>query len=218
MARRLLRHVGFLKLGSRLFTAIGPEAVRRLARLGVGIFLDLKFHDIPNTVSGAVASAAALPGVRLLTLHAAGGLEMMRAARRAVAGKKHRPLLLGVTVLTSLNAASLRQAGISGTPSTWAVRLARLAQEAGLDGAVASAHEAAAIRRACGKNFLLVNPGVRPATAAVQDQSRVATPTEAILSGADYLVVGRPITAAPDPRAAAMRIVEEIAAALHRRV
>jgi orotidine-5'-phosphate decarboxylase len=178
----------------------------------------LKFHDIPNTVAGAVAAAAALPGVAMLTLHGSGGVEMMRAARVALKGKKNPPLLLGVTILTSLDADSLRRLGIGARPREWAVKLALLARKAGLDGVVASAREAAAIRRACGRKFLIVVPGVRPTPMAAQDQARVASPSEAICAGADFLVVGRPITASPRPRAAAMRIVEEISDALHRRV
>jgi orotidine-5'-phosphate decarboxylase len=179
--------------------------------MGFGIFLDLKFHDIPNTVAGAVAVAARLPGVRLITLHAAGGVEMMRAARNALEGKKRRPALLGITVLTSLDASALRRVGVSGSPATRALALARLAKEAELDGVVASAHEAEAIRRACGPKFLIVVPGVRPANVPVNDQSRVATPAEAIRAGADYLVVGRPITKAANPRAAALAVANEIA-------
>jgi len=184
--------------------------------MGFGIFLDLKFHDIPNTVARAVAAAAGLPGVRMLTIHASGDLAMMRAACEAVAGKKNRPAILGVTVLTSLDAVALRRIGISGSPATRALALARLAKQAGLDGVVASAHEARAIRRACGPNFLIVVPGVRPASAALHDQSRVATPAEAIRAGANYLVVGRPITQAADPRSAALSIAKEISAAQRR--
>jgi len=201
------------KVGSQLFTTEGPRAIQRLAGLGFDTFLDLKFHDIPNTVAGAVAAAAKLPRVRLLTLHASGGLEMMQAAREAAGRAKSRPRLLGVTVLTSLDADGLRRIGMSGTPSSCALALARLARQAGMDGVVASAHEVRAIRRACGPKFLIVVPGVRPATAAANDQSRVATPAEAIRAGADYLVVGRPITAASDPRAAALAIARETASA-----
>jgi orotidine-5'-phosphate decarboxylase len=187
--------------------------LQRLAGLGLGVFLDLKFHDIPNTVAGAVSAAAALPGVRMMTLHAAGGLAMMRAAREAIANRKNRPALLGVTILTSLDANALRRIGLSGTPAARVVALARLAKEAGLDGVVASAHEARAIRRACGSRFLIVVPGIRPATAAVNDQARVATPAEAIRAGASYLVVGRPVTGASDPAQAAKAIAIEIASA-----
>ena len=216
MARRLRGTAGLFKVGSQLFTAQGPQAVDKLAGLGFGIFLDLKFHDIPNTVAGAVAVAARLPKVRLLTVHTLGGIAMMRAARKAVARKKNRPAVLGVTILTSHDAATLRSVGISGSPASRALALARLAKEAGLDGVVASAHEARAIRRACGRNFLIVVPGVRPASASVNDQSRVGTPAEAIRAGADYLVIGRPITAASNPRAAALAIAKEIASATRR--
>jgi len=207
------------KVGSQLFTAEGPHAVEKLARLGPGIFLDLKFHDIPNTVAGAVSAAASLPGVRLMNVHALGGLEMMRVAARALAGRKARPKLLAVTILTSLDAAALRRVGIAGQPGSTAVRLARLARQAGLDGVVASAHEVAAVRRACGRRFLIVVPGVRPGRAATRgDQARVATPGEAIRAGADYLVVGRPITGAQNARAAAAAILEEITQAERPRI
>ncbi len=213
LARRLRWAAGLLKVGSQLFTAEGPKAVEKIASLGFGVFLDLKFHDIPNTVAGGVASAAQLPGVRLLTVHTLGGPEMMRAAAEAVAGRKRRPALLGVTILTSHDAATLRSVGISGTPASRGLALAKLAKRSGLDGVVASAHEARAIRRACGPKFLIVVPGVRPASASVNDQSRVATPAEAIRAGADYLVIGRPITGAADPRQAALAIGGEIASA-----
>ena len=214
LARRLRGAAGIFKVGNQLFTAEGPRAVEKIASLGFGVFLDLKFHDIPNTVAGGVAAAAELPGIRLLTLHTLGGADMMRAAIEAVAGKKKRPALLGVTILTSHDAATLRSVGISGTPGSRGLALAKLAKRAGLDGVVASAHEARAIRRACGPGFLIVVPGVRPASASVNDQSRVATPAEAIRAGADYLVIGRPITGAPDPRGAALAIGEEIASAV----
>ncbi len=214
------------KVGIQLFTSEGPRAIEKLARLGPGIFLDLKFHDIPNSVAGAVSAAARLPGVRLMNVHALGGLEMMRAAGQALAGggrgRSHRAKLLAVTVLTSLDAAALRQIGLAGRPSMRAVSLARLARRAGLDGAVASADEARRIRRACGRRFLIVVPGVRPSgpgrARAGDDQTRVATPADAIRAGADYIVVGRPITAARDPRAATAAIVEEIAQAQRRRI
>lgn len=212
MARQLRGVAGLLKVGSQLFTTEGPRAVEKLADMGFGIFLDLKFHDIPNTVAGAVRSAAELPGVYMMTLHASGGLAMMNAAREAAAGRKNRPALLGVTILTSLNAVALREIGFSGSPGRRAVALARLAKKAGLDGVVASAHEIRTIRRACGRDFLIVVPGIRPSSAATNDQSRTATPGDAIRSGADYLVVGRPITAAANPHDAALAIAVEIAA------
>ena len=199
-----------VKVGSQLFTAEGPRAVKTLAGLGFGIFLDLKFHDIPNTVAGAVAAAAELPKVRLLTLHTLGGAAMMRAASEAVGSRKKRPALLGVTILTSMDEAALGSVGISGPPAERVVALARLAQDSGLDGVVASGQEARAIRVACGPGFLIVVPGVRPAGADAADQSRVTTPKEAISAGADYLVVGRPITEAKNPRAAALAIAREI--------
>lgn len=214
MARRIGPLVGMFKIGSQLFTAEGPRAVERIATLGGGIFLDLKFHDIPNTVAAAVRAAAGLPGVKLVNVHATGGLEMLRAARRAVAGMRRRPKLLAVTLLTSLDGAALRRVGISGSPQSRVVALARLAQQAGLDGVVCSAHELRAIRRACGPRFLTVVPGIRPAAAAKGDQARVATPAQAIRDGADYLVIGRPVTAARDPRAAAEAILREMSAAL----
>lgn len=213
MARRLRGSAGLVKIGSQLFTAEGPRAVERLAALGLGLFLDLKFHDIPNTVAGSVAAAAGLPGVQMMTLHTSGGLAMMQAARAAVSGKKRRPALLGVTILTSLDTAALRRIGYVGPASSRVLALARLAKEAGLDGVVASAHEAQAIRKACGPRFLIVVPGIRPASASVGDQARVATPADAIRSGANYLVVGRPITGAADPAASAQAIAREIARA-----
>ena len=223
LARRVADLVGLFKINIQLFTAEGPDAVRRLAELGVGVFLDLKYHDIPNTVAGAVAAAAGLPGLELLDIHATGGLAMMRAAAEALAASQPSgagPKLLGVTILTSMDKKALAQVGISGSPRARVVSLARLAKRAGLDGVVASPQEVAQIRRACGRNFLTVIPGVRQAPSEKtthrrrDDQARVATPGETIRAGADYLVVGRPITAAPDPRGAAQSIVAEIALAL----
>jgi orotidine-5'-phosphate decarboxylase len=218
--------VGMFKINIQLFTAAGPAAVESLRELGPGIFLDLKFHDIPNTVRGAVASAIGLPGVQMLDLHALGGLEMMQAAARArdeAKGPMVLPKLLAITILTSMDHAALRETGIAGPASRRVVQLARLARKAGMDGVVASPQEVRAIRRACGKDFLIVVPGVRPPIRGstrragkqkADDQSRVATPAEAIRAGADYLVIGRPITAVPDPEAAAQAILEEISSAL----
>jgi len=224
LAQSLSEFVGIFKINIHLFTAEGPAAVGKLRQLGPEIFLDLKFHDIPNTVAGAVSAAVGLPGVRLLDLHALGGLEMMRAAAKArdesALPKIRRAKLLGITILTSMDNRSLRTVGISGTASGRAVKLARLARQAGLDGVVASPHEVRAIRRACGKDFLIVVPGVRPQAGRIprgsgqrkkDDQARVATPSEAIRAGADYLVIGRPITAHKNPREALARILEEIA-------
>jgi orotidine-5'-phosphate decarboxylase len=200
-----------------------------LRQLGPEIFLDLKFHDIPNTVKGAVSAACAMPGLRLLDVHTLGGLDMMRAAVAARDNsrlpKGERPKLLGVTILTSMDNAALKNVGITGPASKAVVKLARLARKAGLDGVVASPHEIRAIRRACGKDFLIVVPGVRPDAGGgvrrkgnrkTDDQARVATPAQAIRDGADYLVIGRPITAAPNPEAAARAILDEIASALPR--
>ena len=213
MARRIRGAAALFKVGSQLFTSEGPRVVEKLAGLGFEVFLDLKFHDIPNTVAGAVRAAADLPGVTLLTLHTSGGIAMMRAAREALGGRKTRPALLGVTVLTSLDAAALRKIGMSGSVRSRAVALAKLAQDAGFDGVVSSAHEVRAIRQACGPKMLIVVPGVRAASGATNDQARVATPAEAIRAGANYIVVGRPITAATNPREAAISIAEEIESA-----
>ncbi len=199
-----------VKVGNQLFTAEGPSVVRALARMGFGIFLDLKFHDIPNTVSHGVASACRLPGVRLLTLHTLAGVEVIEAARRAADACKRPPKLLGVTLLTSHDESSIGQVGIKGPVSVRAVKLAKLAKAARLDGVVSSVREVRAIRRAVGPKMLIVVPGIRPADASSDDQARVATPREAVRAGADYLVIGRPITAAKDPREAVARITAEI--------
>jgi orotidine-5'-phosphate decarboxylase len=201
------------KVGSQLFTSEGPKAVEKLSGLGFDIFLDLKFHDIPNTVAHAVAAATRLPGVRLMTVHASCGLDALRAAREAAGNKKNRPALLGVTVLTSFDLATLHQIGMEGSLESRVLALAQLAKDAGLDGVVTSAYEAAAVRRTFGPQFKILVPGVRPATVEANDQSRVATPGDAARAGADYMVVGRPITAAKDPREAALQIAREIAAA-----
>jgi orotidine-5'-phosphate decarboxylase len=216
LAAALRPHAGAFKVGLELCTAAGvPAVVEAVAAAGGAVFLDLKLHDIPNTVAGAVRSVCALgPAVRMLTLHAGGGAAMLRAAVEAAAAAPHRPLLLGVTVLTSVDAAALRgELGVAVPLEEHVIHLARLAQAAGLDGVVASPHEAAAIRRACGPGLLIVTPGVRPAWAAAGDQRRVLTPAEALRAGADYLVVGRPITAAADPAGAAARIVAELSEA-----
>ncbi len=221
MARSLAGLVGMFKINIHLFTAEGPEAVRKIGALGPGIFLDLKYHDIPNAVAGAISAAAELPKVRLLDLHATGGGAMMRAAAQALARKgperAERAKLLGITILTSLNQTDLRRVGIGGTPGSRALNLAKLAKQCGLDGVVASPKEVRQIRRVSGRDFLIVVPGIRPAQGGpprADDQARIATPAEAIRAGADYLVVGRPITAAADPPAAARAIAEEIATVL----
>ncbi|MGH9815863.1 MAG: orotidine-5'-phosphate decarboxylase [Candidatus Acidiferrales bacterium] len=217
LARRLASSVGMFKIGAQLFTAEGPRAVEQVASLGRGIFLDLKFHDIPNTVAGAVRAAAGLPGVRMINVHALGGYSMMAASIRAVSDVRPKPLLLAVTLLTSMDESELDRVGIRGIPETRVIHLARLARMAGLDGVVASARELRALRRLRGKRLTIVVPGVRPKATAWRDQSRVATPAEAIRDGADYLVIGRPITEARDPLAAANAILKEIAGAARRR-
>ncbi|MHB8638344.1 MAG: orotidine-5'-phosphate decarboxylase [Candidatus Acidiferrales bacterium] len=225
LIRKLKGRVGLVKIGSQLFTAAGPAAVERVARLVPGIFLDLKFCDIPNTVAGAVSAAARLPKVRMLTLHTTGGLAMMRAAKEALDGVKNPPKLLGVTVLTSLDDAGLGRIGLVGPVEDRVVALALLAREAGLNGIVASAHEVEAVRKAVGPKMVIVVPGVRSGVASGldpgkdkrDDQARVATPGNAIRWGADYLVVGRPITAAPDPAKAAEEILLEMKAARRQR-
>ena len=220
-AKQVADLVGMFKIGSQLFTSAGPEAVRQVAQLGAGIFLDLKFHDIPNTVAGAVLASAAMPGVQLVNVHALGGTAMMRAAAQAVSAGvpmgADRPRLLAVTVLTSMDQKAIREVGIGGPPQLRVVKLAKLAQKAGVDGVVASVQEAKAIRKTCGRDFLIVTPGVRPNERSVRsekdDQARTASPREAIKAGADFVVVGRPILTAADPRVAAEEIVDEIAAA-----
>ncbi len=201
--------VKWFKVGMELYCAAGPAAPEAVARAGGRVFLDLKLHDIPATVLGAGRVVASLPGVGLWNVHASGGEEMLAAAVRANR-EVGQARVLGVTVLTSLDAEALRRQGITRSPTEQVVALARLSQAAGLDGVVASPREVAAVRRACGPDFLVVTPGVRPAGADAGDQRRVATPTEAMRAGADYLVVGRPITGAPDPVAAARSVLDEM--------
>lgn len=203
-----------LKVGKELFTAAGPQLVETLAGKGFGVFLDLKFHDIPTTIAKACEVASKL-GVWMLNVHASGGLAMMQAARKGVTKSGHKPLLIAVTVLTSMDQAALNQIGINGSVEEQVLRLTRLTKDAGLDGVVCSAQEAAVIRStlgsAPGKEFCLVTPGIRPANANADDQSRVVTPTDALRNGASYLVIGRPITQAPNPLLALEAICKEIA-------
>jgi orotidine-5'-phosphate decarboxylase len=215
---RLAGTVGGCKIGSQLFTAAGPVAIERALKRGFRVFLDLKYHDIPNTVAGAVRAATRL-GVFMLNVHTSGGTAMMRAAAEAAtkAAKElalPRPLVLGVTVLTSLDRRALEtEVGVPATVEAHVLRLAERAREAGLDGCVASPREIAPLRRGLGPRWVIVTPGIRP-TDRADDQMRTATPRAAIRAGADYLVVGRPIVAAADALAAARAIAEEIGAAV----
>jgi len=198
-----------LKVGKELFTVAGPDLVRALVARGYEVFLDLKFHDIPNTVAAACRAAAGL-GVWMMNVHAAGGRRMMQAAREALAELPQRPLLIGVTVLTSMSAEDLAETGIAAEPADQVMRLASLTQACGLDGVVCSAQEAALLRQRLGEDFRLVTPGIRPAGSEAGDQRRVMTPTQAIAAGATDLVIGRPITAAVDPVKVLQSINDEI--------
>ena len=210
MAAQVGDTAGFFKVGKQLFTAEGPQLVRDLVASGRRVFLDLKFHDIPNTVAGAVKSAAEL-GVSMLTVHAAGGSRMLKAAVEA-AGPSG-PMVLPVTVLTNLNDDDMSEIGVAGRVRDQALRMAALARTCGCPGIVTSPREVAEIRRELGSGFAIVTPGIRPAGSDLDDQSRVATPADAIRAGATHLVVGRPITAAKDPAAAARAVLAEIEAA-----
>lgn len=203
-------YVGGLKVGLEFITACGPEGVRKIVALGLPVFADVKFHDIPNTVAGASRALAVL-GAQLFNVHASGGEAMMRDAAAAARAVDPKVTVLGVTVLTSIDETVIDQVGQRGPAAEQVVRLARLAQHSGLDGVVCSAHEIAPIRKACGPDFMLVVPGIRPAGADLADQRRVMTPAEAHRAGADILVIGRPITGAADPAAAAKAIAEELA-------
>ena len=219
IAEKLHGHVGMFKVGSEVFTAEGPVLARYLVAAGEQVFLDLKFHDIPNTVRAA-SRLAGMMGVNLLTVHASGGRKMIAAAAEGVRaaaearGVAQHTRVLAVTVLTSLAPEDLAEAGFHGSPEEIVARLAQLAQAAGADGVVASPREIATIRQVCGPNFLIVTPGIRPAAAASNDQARSASPESAIRAGADYLVIGRPITGAPDTAAAADAIAQEMEKAL----
>ena len=201
-----------LKVGKEIFTRAGPALVETLVGRGYRVFLDLKFHDIPNTVAAACDAAADL-GVWMVNLHASGGRRMMDAARERLAAHTEPPLLIAVTVLTSMDGIDLAEIGCPDEPLERVLRLARLTQAAGLDGIVCSPLEAARVRADLGPGFVLVTPGVRPASAALGDQRRVMTPRDALVAGADYLVIGRPITAAEDPLAALAAIAAEIVGA-----
>jgi orotidine-5'-phosphate decarboxylase len=216
-ARQLVQSIGdsasTFKIGKQLFTAEGPNLVRDLVASGKKVFLDLKYHDIPSTVAAAIRSAADL-GVSMLTVHASGGSKMLKAATAAAAQSPAKPMVLAVTVLTSLSDADLQEIGVAGTVLSQVLRLGALARSAGCGGLVASAKEATELRRELGEGFAIVTPGVRSAGSAAGDQARVVTPADAILSGASHLVVGRPIIEAADPAKAAADIVAEIEAVL----
>ncbi len=209
MARRLDPELCRVKVGKELFTRVGPAVVEQLQALGFELFLDLKFHDIPNTTAKAVRAAAEL-GVWMVNVHASGGRRMMEAAREELAQTGARTRLIAVTVLTSMEREDLAEIGLDLDPLDQVVRLARLTQACGLDGVVCSAQEAPTLREAIGEPFDLVTPGIRPASAAAGDQRRILTPAQAIAAGASYLVVGRPITQAAEPAQAAAAVVDEI--------
>ncbi|HEY7556379.1 MAG TPA: orotidine-5'-phosphate decarboxylase [Candidatus Binatia bacterium] len=214
LVRLLAREVGMFKIGKQLFTHAGPQAVRLIQELGGEIFLDLKFHDIPNTVAKAAIEATRM-GVKMFNVHASGSLEMMRLTVKEVERvcrqeKRRKPIMLAVTVLTSLNQDDLKRVGVDGKVADQVVRLALLTKEAGMDGVVASPQEVGDIREACGRHFVIVSPGIRPTDSKRNDQQRVMTPGQAVRAGVDYIVVGRPILEARDPIAAARNIVAEM--------
>lgn len=214
LVEKLKKSVRVFKIGSELFTSCGPDIIKKVKSNGCEVFLDLKFHDIPNTVAKS-ALAAARSGAFMFNMHAIGGLDMMKKAVEAVTEesnklKRERPKIIAVTVLTSMDENSLKKIGIDDNMENQVLRLAKLARDSGMDGVVASPSEIGLIRKNIGKDFLIVTPGVRPSWAAVNDQKRIATPKEAIDNGADFIVVGRPIIEAPDPASAAKKILEEI--------
>ena len=196
------------KIGKQLFTSTGPELVKEIVTMGEDVFLDLKYHDIPNTVAKAGAAAAEL-GVKIFNVHASGGRKMMEAVRSEMDKLTNPPLVLAVTILTSLGEEDIREVGFDRTIPEQIAKLAKLAKDSGMDGVVASPLEIELIRETCGKDFKILTPGIRPAFAAVNDQKRIATPAEALRKGADYLVIGRPITAAENRRDAFLKILEE---------
>ncbi|MDR0953024.1 MAG: orotidine-5'-phosphate decarboxylase [Elusimicrobiota bacterium] len=213
LVKKLKGKVGVFKIGKELFTACGPAIVKKVQKLGGKVFLDLKFHDIPNTVAKAVLQATKL-GVYMMTIHTSGGVEMMKAATQAAkeaAPKGKAPILLGVTILTSLDDKTLKEIGFKYTPEQMVIRLAKMAKAAGLGGIVSSPKEVKKLRKALGASMFLVTPGIRPIWAAVGDQKRIMTPKDAVKAGVDFMVIGRPITASKNPAQAADLIAKEIA-------
>lgn len=209
MAKQLDPSKCRVKVGKELFTASGPAVVEQLHKMDFDVFLDLKFHDIPNTCAGAVAAAAEL-GVWMVNVHASGGERMMNAAAEAIVNKNNKPILIAVTVLTSMEQSDLAGIGLDISPRQQVERLAKLAKRSGMDGVVSSAQEIEMIKSLCGKDFLTVTPGIRPAGSAAGDQRRIMTPQEAVNIGGDYLVIGRPITQASNPKQACIDIVNSL--------
>ena len=195
-----------VKVGKELFTASGPAVIEQLHKMNFDVFLDLKFHDIPNTCAGAVAAAAEL-GVWLVNVHASGGERMMSAAAEAIANKNNKPLLIAVTVLTSMEQSDLAGIGLDVSPQQQVERLAKLSKQSGMDGVVSSAQEIELIKNLCGKEFLTVTPGIRPAGSAAGDQRRIMTPQQAVNAGGDFMVIGRPITQAVNPQQVCLDII-----------
>ena len=209
MAKQLDPKQCRVKVGKELFTAAGPAVLEQLHKMDFDVFLDLKFHDIPNTCAGAVAAAAEL-GVWMVNVHASGGERMMNAAAEAIANKNNKPLLIAVTVLTSMEQSDLAGVGLDVSPQQQVDRLAKLSKQSGMDGVVSSAHEIELIKDLCGKNFLTVTPGIRPVGSAAGDQRRIMTPQQAADVGGDYMVIGRPITQATNPKQTCLDIIASI--------
>jgi orotidine-5'-phosphate decarboxylase len=209
MAKQLDPSKCRVKVGKELFTASGPAVLEQLHKMDFDVFLDLKFHDIPNTCAGAVAAAADL-GVWMVNVHASGGERMMVAAAEAITNKSHKPLLIAVTVLTSMEQSDLAGIGLDVSPQQQVERLAKLSKQSGMDGVVSSAQEIELIKNLCGNDFLTVTPGIRPAGSAAGDQRRIMTPEEAVNVGGDYLVIGRPITQSKNPKEACVDIISSL--------
>lgn len=209
MAKQLDPEKCRVKVGKELFTASGPAVLEQLHKMDFDVFLDLKFHDIPNTCAGAVAAAAEL-GVWMVNVHASGGERMMAAAAEAIANKSHKPLLIAVTVLTSMEQSDLAGIGLDVLPQQQVERLAKLSKQSGMDGVVSSAQEIELIKGLCGDDFLTVTPGIRPIGSAAGDQRRIMTPRQAVSAGGDYMVIGRPITQAPNPQQVCLDIISSL--------